>query len=698
MDLSDEEVDILATRATIPELEPFLLPDTWRADQVKDSMRYCRTCFWNGHWDDLIRRRPLLSAWDIHAVDLERSASDGNFCCAVLLALARKFSDIAKGLSRIEIWKPPSMLTVNGTRTWVEDIYLSYESEEVHAPPGVKAYLHGRYPSIDPRSEEGLAWATSQIENCVLNHDCSTIRSSYKGLPTRLIHITKNLDACDIRLIRDTTNLPQGTRYSALTHCWGKKDSPCLTTDEIIDEYSTKGISWASIPPTFRDAMQYTQRLGLEYIWIDSLCIIQKQDKPVDWEKESTRMFDYYSNAYITLGSTFAVDCDGGFFDERRIRVSRLYLFDVIFKDTKFAVYGLRLCDEGYILGILKNKTTIDSLNNPYYLFQRGWTYQERMVSPRLLFFTKNQLSFECYNGIKFQGPGLGTYPTLKRAFKLSLGDEKQKSSSISWKDLVNSFTNLQISFAEDRLPAFAAIAQQYLSHQILLRTADDEYLCGLRKSHIHSDLLWTWTFVPGAGGGLSSAYLAPSWSWASLPTPARYEIPVKEAAQKGIGKSTITIKDERLEFTEAGRFGRVLGGYIALQGPVIDCALVKRKIPNVLEHWGLRLMKDLKGPIFKLWPDYKPGHQPLMNKASANEVGVCLLQTLVSDDMLGALALHRNSESHRYYRLGICIFRVRDGDDLSHLRDTPYWSSERVFPYMRDQFQNAEQQVLEIE
>lgn len=44
----------------------------------------------------------------------------------------------------------------------------------------------------------------------------------------------------------------------------------------------------AQLPKTFRDAMQISMCLGISYLWIDSLCILQ--DSAADWLRESALM------------------------------------------------------------------------------------------------------------------------------------------------------------------------------------------------------------------------------------------------------------------------------------------------------------------------------------------------------------------------------------------------------------------------
>lgn len=571
---ADEEssiLDRLAARSSIPELEPFHLARDWRADEVRNPSDYCSTCRWDGCWEDMIwdaRLERSNSDGGIAINSLKKSAAAGNLCCAVLLALVRKF----KGTS---IWFDHLRgLVVGKERTYVTQIYLCHDENDVDTPPGATLYFQGRHPHMDPRSDAALSWAQGHIYDCVHKHDCSDLQSETHGLPTRLVYISGDDSNDCIRLITDTTSLPSSTRYAALTHCWGEIEPQCLTTVDNIDTYS-KGISWATIPQTFRDALTYTRRLGLEYIWIDSICVIQKNR--VDWEKESTRMCDYFSNAFVTLGSTFGVDSTAGFFSERHIQAFALYLFDIIFKGTTLRLYARRSVGEVVLLDAFDINRLLPVLDGSSYpLFMRAWTYQERLVSPRLLLFTKYQLFYECYAERRLHdSQEMARSRTLKSAYKLLLTGKQLRNQTASWQELVTSFNALRLSFVTDKLPAFAAVAQQYLSHQILANSPEQEYLCGLRKSHLHHDLLWTreGPLKPHgeqAAYSRSSSYLAPSWSWASVPQRVEYD----QYWLNQSGRSTVFLEGEFLTFTEAGRFGRALCGYIAIRGPVIDCTL----------------------------------------------------------------------------------------------------------------------------
>jgi hypothetical protein len=70
-------------------------------------------------------------------------------------------------------------------------------------------------------------------------------------------------------------SLPQGeaANYIALSHCWGSDQN--LTTERATLPERLRGIGWDTLPKTFQDAINITRMLGIRYLWIDSLCIIQ---------------------------------------------------------------------------------------------------------------------------------------------------------------------------------------------------------------------------------------------------------------------------------------------------------------------------------------------------------------------------------------------------------------------------------------
>lgn len=85
-----------------------------------------------------------------------------------------------------------------------------------------------------------------------------------------------------------------------------------LTTISATLEKRQKAIHLEDLPPTFRDAIILTRKLGFRYIWIDSLCIIK--DSHEDWTAESTQMYEIYANASLNIAASAAKHPQQGMF------------------------------------------------------------------------------------------------------------------------------------------------------------------------------------------------------------------------------------------------------------------------------------------------------------------------------------------------------------------------------------------------
>jgi hypothetical protein len=140
---------------------------------------------------------------------------------------------------------------------------------------------------LEANKSSTLLWVERQLEHCRLNHarcvrapssNYSKLLSSHAyhsgvhslpHLPTRLLHLGRSNS--DIKLWE--TPVDARGEYASLSHCWGSNQ---LIKTEILNIESFKNvIPWSSIPRTFRDAINFTRALNLQFLWIDSLCIIQ---------------------------------------------------------------------------------------------------------------------------------------------------------------------------------------------------------------------------------------------------------------------------------------------------------------------------------------------------------------------------------------------------------------------------------------
>jgi hypothetical protein len=195
-------------------------------------------------------------------------------------------------------------------------------------------------------------------------------------MPTRLIEVGET-----VRLIDSTSIEP--SRYVALSHCWGPlKDGEKFCTSKRNVDQLKRRINVEKLPRTFRDTVTIARGLGISYIWIDSLCIIQ--DDKNDWERESGRMERVFSDAYCTIGASSASSSLDGLITTRDRR-------ECLKLPTR-SLGTLYVCPS---IDDFREHVELGELN------RRGWVLQERALSRRSIYFTTTQVYWECGNGVQ---------------------------------------------------------------------------------------------------------------------------------------------------------------------------------------------------------------------------------------------------------------------------------------------------------
>jgi hypothetical protein len=116
-------------------------------------------------------------------------------------------------------------------------------------------------------------------------------------MPTRLLHYTKE----GLRVVC-TAGWTTNPRYATLSHCWGNASFLKLLKENF--NALAQCIEFEQLPRTFKDALKITRELGLKYLWIDSLCIIQ--DSGQDWQVEAGQMSSVYGGSYVNIAASSA--------------------------------------------------------------------------------------------------------------------------------------------------------------------------------------------------------------------------------------------------------------------------------------------------------------------------------------------------------------------------------------------------------
>ncbi|KAH7133902.1 heterokaryon incompatibility protein-domain-containing protein [Dactylonectria macrodidyma] len=382
------------------------------------------------------------------------------------------------------------------------------------APPPWDLIGRGLHIPEHGLSEGCVSLAREWLDTCVnakgKHTNCTMVRNT--ELPTRVVRVGDQ--GATPRLVN---GLGLRARYVALSHCWGGS-TPTKTTTTNLDEYMNS--LPAELPKTFSDAIHFTRALEIDYIWIDSLCIIQ--DSPQDWQKEASKMAQVYTNAYVTISADAASDSMAGFLDAPSREAPPR--FTLQYKAGNAGDAGVvHVRRRGFLAEELPfhTWTTKNNDSGRSKLASRGWVFQERLLSPRTLHFSQSEMAWECKSVCECECSAtslrtLRTTSVIKHFLHPREGDISHAESS--WRlDIVPAYTQLDLTFPEDRLPAIAGLAQATEE----LRSGD-EYVAGLWRNSMAADMLWQ-SSLSGKPSRRIAHGGAPTWSWASVTGAVMY-------------------------------------------------------------------------------------------------------------------------------------------------------------------------------
>ena len=152
------------------------------------------------------------------------------------------------------------------------------------------------------------------VDQCItLQRPCRPSLNSTTHIPGRLLDLLPGNKVGGYFAVVESVSREEDCRYACLSHCWGGEQPLKLTKDTA--EELANGLSVQSLPPTFRDAVTVCGWLDIQYLWIDSLCILQ--DSEDDWSTQSFQMRSIFKNAYLTIAATYGSTCQSGLFSER---------------------------------------------------------------------------------------------------------------------------------------------------------------------------------------------------------------------------------------------------------------------------------------------------------------------------------------------------------------------------------------------
>ncbi|CVL05138.1 uncharacterized protein FMAN_13072 [Fusarium mangiferae] len=368
-------------------------------------------------------------------------------------------------------------------------------------------------PPSDTLGKNTKDFLQEAIKICEMHHsDCKSNRTA-SFTPTRLVDVRGK----DVKLVEGPmiSNSSSSTpKYAALSYCWGPPSAAQrqLKTDEGNYHQHLIEIPTSQMPLLLQDAIRTARELHIPFLWVDSLCIIQGNEK--DWKEEANKMHQVYGNAYITICPVISKSCERGFLHRTPPSLSLPYLAR---SGKPNGTYSVRY-QRSWIW-----KMYMDTSSDPFFedlisgsWVRRGWTFQEAALSSRTILFGSTATHFQCKRSRITEGGSevpvdikdLGLFPLLPA----NLTEDGFHSA---WRTIISSYTQREFTNHEDRIAALAGLAHRFHSFQ-----SNNEYCCGMWRSRLSEYLLWRHGMYEGL-----------AWGWCIYPLASKLPEQVREFA-----------------------------------------------------------------------------------------------------------------------------------------------------------------------
>jgi hypothetical protein len=500
-------------------------------------------------------------------------------------------------------------------------------------------------------STESLRVARDWLHNCLEHHPgCKQSDSGVSWYPTRLLYLgeTGN-DDTNVRLIHTAQNIPTGP-YMTLSHCWGSADILKLTRATMPVFCNT--IVLKDLPKTFRDAIIVTKTLGIQYLWIDSLCILQDKDDLSDWSYEAGLMHRVYVFSHCNIFASVSEDGSQGLFRPRNPR----------------SVYGPKLTFGTVGLGMgacfteshLKDYEIWETNITSGVLNSRGWVFQERLLAPRILYFGHDQLFWECRQRRACEAYPLSSSwcevleredPTLRETsgpngrMRMNYDSTQREGQLESWKDIVTVYSGKNLTNSGDKLIALSGIAR-YMAVSM-----NSQYYAGLWGIYMATQLLWyckPYSTEDATFDSVPPAYRAPTWSWAS--TDRRVVMDYVDTRAKMLFRVT----DVVLQHATEDVTGCVINGHLDLEGYLLPMSLHENILtPGPIQVIATGPRGSNKTNLFKMLLDApKSRISGILDDSTERRLFYMVATDL--EHTIPMLMLRVNLESSLFERIGI--------------------------------------------
>lgn len=532
---------------------------------------------------------------------------------------------------------------------------------------------------------------------CCRQHEwgCIKYRHHEWAKPSRLINVgPPGQDFVSLELFENIRD--RRVPYITMSHRWLEPKPPVLkrgNREKLIKD----GISLSELPKSYQDAVSIVRHIGIKYLWIDSLCILQ--DSEEDFSKEAECMGNIYAGGVFNIVASNSGNWETGLFanrtDKGLIPIIKLTWPEVEI-NRAFAINpeGVDASEEA-LLGRL--------------LINRGWVHQEVQLAPSNLFCTEHQLYWVCLEGtyceayprgLKETLDGMGCRisrlgiirtlvvpeinPPLGHRLHKKLGDQTFEGRLFiyAWLKLVQCYSGSITTQVDDKLVAIGGIVDLLRGWIYRARHIPElGYYSGMWRYCLLEQLSWCAHGSYRANklhNRWAGTYAIPTWSWASI--------------NGGVFYDHITGEEYTDDWTlpEAFQTPKPLAKILSLNASGLDL-LSRSSNRNILKIQGATFPLSCKSENLEpvVWADIEYNVS-----GSIKELGIQVYFDC-SEELLEAknnkegyiampLLIHESKQERGLFLIlrGIILRRIGDGETKLHKRcgyfDTRFTSWSR--------------------
>ena len=422
----------------------------------------------------------------------------------------------------------PLPLPASRCRTWTNEIYdRRFNIYSTALTPEALKQLKIAVPTEPLVTRLSGRRFPPQVDVAVLRHWLRTCEENHTEpyhmwrSSTGEPHIVEGMNLIDVGR-RCVIRAPPRARYIALSYVWGPASLQSFQALKSKFVHSADQVWEMALPPklpnTIEDTIQVVRAMGEQFLWLDSLCIVQDDQNARD--SQIAHMFIIYNNAVMTIVAASGSTVDAGLPGWGETSRSIQSVENVPGMELVTALPPINVCIK----------------HTPW--FTRAWTLQERFFSRRLLVFTENQVHFQCATGTwcedmrgrdtmdarqdfaharqrgkgNLRAPEKPIFPWSKTP---TLGPYQMPGMErlhIGYSEFLSFHTTAKLTNSSDILRAVVGIARA-------MEPSWGTFVCGLPKKAFDEALLWTHESPLTRRraldtGSVMEGRFFPTWSW----------------------------------------------------------------------------------------------------------------------------------------------------------------------------------------